>query len=428
MTKKENFFTKSRILRLIIIAISGSVIFEVPYLRYLYYDPLLEAVGLSNAQFGTTMSVFGIVSMLTYFPGGIIADKFSAKKLITFSLLGVALTGIWFSFFPGYATQLIIYSLWAIFISLVFWAAMNKAIRVTGDSSEQGRLFGLIEGGRGLFPMLYGFVVLAIFNALGANTFGLVWVIRSYSILSAIGAILVWIFLEDVDDVKEVSENKASTEKGNAIRNMIAVLKQPSVWMIAIIIFSSFVVYAGQSYITPYLSEMFGASVSLVAALGLIRTYGLAIGGGPLSGVFADKVKSSTKVLIACFAIIAVMLAVFLLVPANPSLIVVVVVAMIIMGFFVFATRGIYFATVDEACIPMELTGSAVGFASFIGFIPDAFIYTLFGSWMDKHPGAEGYELIFKFMIIFAILGFLASLALIRMIKKNKERRNVKNG
>lgn len=276
--------------------------------------------------------------------------------------------------------------------------------------------------------MLYGFVVLAIFNALGANTFGLVWVIRSYSILSAIGAILVWIFLEDVDDVKEVSENKASTEKGNAIRNMIAVLKQPSVWMIAIIIFSSFVVYAGQSYITPYLSEMFGASVSLVAALGLIRTYGLAIGGGPLSGVFADKVKSSTKVLIACFAIIAVMLAVFLLVPANPSLIVVVVVAMIIMGFFVFATRGIYFATVDEACIPMELTGSAVGFASFIGFIPDAFIYTLFGSWMDKHPGAEGYELIFKFMIIFAILGFLASLALIRMIKKNKERRNVKNG
>lgn len=421
MKESKHFRTRDKIIRLIIIAISGSVIFEVPYLRYLYYDTLLEAVGLSNAQFGMTMSVFGIVSMLTYFPGGAIADRFSAKKLITFSLLGVAATAIWFSFFPGYAIQLVIYSLWAVFISLTFWAAMNKAIRVTGSSEEQGRLFGLVEGGRGLFPMLYGFVVLAIFNHLGANVFGLTWAIRTYAALSVIGAVLVWLFLEDV---KEEAGTEQVQKSGNGVKNMIAVLKYPSVWMVSIIIFSSFVAYAGQSYVTPYLSEIFGASASLAAALGLVRTYGLAIGGGPLGGVFADKVKSTTKVLAVCFVFIGMALVAFMLVPPSPELLIVVTVAMVIMGFFVFATRGIYFATIDEACIPIELTGSAVGFASFIGFIPDAFIYTLFGTWMDQHPGIEGYRMIFGFMLLFAVLGFIASILLIRFVKKQKVKEN----
>lgn len=419
--KQKQFLTSDRIIRLIIIAIAGSVIFEVPYLRFLYYDTLLEAVGLTNTQFGNTMSVFGIVSMFVYFPGGLIADRFSTRKLLTFSLLGVGATGIWFSFYPRYEIQLIIYSLWAIFVSFTFWSAMNKSIRCSGTSEEQGRLFGLIEGARGLFPMMYGFVILAAFNYLGAGIVGMTWTIRIYSGLCIAGAILTWMFLGKNEEIKEEKTAEDKIEKRSVIKDTITVLRYPSVWLISLIIFSSYVCYSAQSYLSPYLSEIFLATPTLVAALGLIRTYGLAIGGGPLGGVASDKFKSTTKILNISFIIILFAIILFLIIPGNPNFLWAVTSAMLLMGFFVFVTRGIYFATIDEMNIPRELSGAAIGFVSFIGFIPDAFIYTLFGSWMDKYPGIPGYKIMFTFLAVFAAIGFIATVALLYLIKKNKK-------
>lgn len=419
--KQKQFLSPDRVIRLFIIAIAGSVIFEVPYLRFLYYDTLLEAVGLTNTQFGNTMSVFGIVSMFVYFPGGLIADRFSTKKLLTFSLLGVGGTGFWFSFYPRYEIQLIIYALWAIFISFTFWSAMNKSIRCSGTSEEQGRLFGLIEGGRGLIPMIYGFIVLSVFNSLGANIIGVTIVIRIYSSLCLVAAVLTWLYLSKNEEIKEDKTSEVVSEKRSVIKDTVTVLRYPAVWLIALIIFSSYVCYSAQSYLSPYLSEIFLATPTLVAALGLVRTYGLAIGGGPLGGIASDKIKSTTKVLNISFMAILFAVILFLIIPGNPNFLWAVTVAMLIMGFFIFVTRGIYFATIDEVSIPRELSGAAIGFVSFIGFIPDAFIYTLFGSWMDKYPGIPGYKIMFIFLAVFTAIGFIATIILLSLIKKNKK-------
>lgn len=82
--------------------------------------------------------------------------------------------------------------------------------------------------------------------------------------------------------------------------------------------------------------------------------------------------------------------------------------------------RGIYFATVDESNIPLNVTG-IVGFVSVIGFLPDAFYYTLVGSWLIN-MGIQHINMFFTF-IGMRILGIIASYALLRIVSREKKKR-----
>ena len=82
------------------LSLSGGIIFLLPFLREVYYIPLQRALNLSNTQLGILMSVFGVAALLTYFPGGWLADRVSSRKLITFSMLATGLAGILLRDFP----------------------------------------------------------------------------------------------------------------------------------------------------------------------------------------------------------------------------------------------------------------------------------------------------------------------------------------
>ena len=402
---------------LLLLIVAGSAIYELPYIRYSYYDVMMEALGINHTQMGSLMSAYGIGAMVCYFPGGWLADRISCKKLLIFSLLSTGAIGLYFATFPSYTISLIIHLLWAVTTTLTFWAAMIKATRMLGDSSEQGKMFGILEGGRGLLPMLYGLIILAVFNELGAAMSGFRAVVIGYSAVSIIAGILVLLFLADPAAEK--------TEKRNSVvHDILQVLKMPSIWLIALIIFSSYSVYTAQSYITPYLTDMFGMSVSAAAFIGLLRTYFIAIFSGPFGGALADKLGSSTKVLSGSFLVIVATAVGFWVIPASPQFLWLVIAAMVFLAASVFITRGIYFASLDEVNIPMQLSGAAIGFVSLIGFMPEAFIYTLIGNWLDRNPGEAGYKIMFGFMTAVGVAGFAACVFLLSKIKKTKQKRS----
>ena len=89
-------------LTLIIVAFAGGLITKLPYLRETYMEPLQAATGATKTQLGLIMSAYGIVNFICYFPGGILADKFSSKKLIVFSCIGTAAAGLWYWTMPGF--------------------------------------------------------------------------------------------------------------------------------------------------------------------------------------------------------------------------------------------------------------------------------------------------------------------------------------
>ncbi len=54
---------------------------------------------MTNAQAGFLLSAYAIGCMVLYIPGGIVADKFSTKKMLVLSLFSTGVLGL-SSLFP----------------------------------------------------------------------------------------------------------------------------------------------------------------------------------------------------------------------------------------------------------------------------------------------------------------------------------------
>ena len=113
--------------------------------------------------------------------------------------------------------------------------------------------------------------------------------------------------------------------------------------------------------------------------------------------------------------------AAYIIIPNNPQYLGVFIAFMLATGLSMFMLRGIYFAAIDELKIPLSYSGTAMGFVSLVGFIPEAYIYSLIGNWMDKYPGIGGYQHIFVYMIVVTAIGLVAAGVLFRQIRKSKE-------
>ena len=96
---------------LLLLAAGAGIIFQLPYIRETFYVPIQNAMELTNAQMGMLSSGYATMATFSYFIGGAIADKFSARKLLTFSFLATGILGLWFSTFPGYNVSRLIFIL-----------------------------------------------------------------------------------------------------------------------------------------------------------------------------------------------------------------------------------------------------------------------------------------------------------------------------
>lgn len=402
----------NRYLTLLVLALGAVSIYLLPYLRWTYYDTLVEAVNLSNAQFAATMSIFGVTAMIFYAPGGYLADKLSLKKMLSFAFLSTGLLGLWYATFPGFVAQMLIFGLWGGIGTAFFWSAMMKVTRTLGSSEEQGRMFGLLEGSRGLVNVIIAFVALYFYGKMGESVGGMQGIIVAFSILCIISAVLAWIVIPN--RVEGAGDSIHLKDVGT-------VLKIPAVWIIALIVMTCYSVYIGSTYLTPYMTEMLGLSATLAGAIAILRTYALQCVAAPTGGAIADKIGSVTLVIGICFVIIVAALAGFVLLPASPSIVMIALVLMLLFCAAIFAMRGIYFAPMDECNVPKHLTGTAVGVISVIGFFPDVYMNAVAGTLMDAFPGAQGYKYLFIVMLAFAIVGTVASIVLSRMIKKHKQ-------
>ena len=85
-----NLSKGKRMYALLMISIaSGIVFFACIGVRNLYYNQLIAALGLTNAEYGMLGSVNGIANLIFYLPSGFIADKVNTKTLLVISFLGL---------------------------------------------------------------------------------------------------------------------------------------------------------------------------------------------------------------------------------------------------------------------------------------------------------------------------------------------------
>ena len=89
---------------------AGEIIFGLPFHTARFFRPtFLEAFNFSNTQLGDVFAVYGIMAMIAYFPGGILADRFSVRSLLTLSLVTSGLGGLYMATYPGVLGMSLLY-------------------------------------------------------------------------------------------------------------------------------------------------------------------------------------------------------------------------------------------------------------------------------------------------------------------------------
>ena len=398
---------------LLLLAAGAGIIFQLPYIRETFYVPIQNAMNLTNEQMGLLSAGYAAMATLSYFVGGIVADKFSARKLLTFSFLATGILGFWFSTFPGYTVSRIIFVLMGVSTIITYWSACIKATRMLGTEEEQGRLFGLQEGLRGVLNAVLVFGMTAAFSAFADEVKGASAAIKVCSVVVIIIGILNFIFIEDTKK-EENSESLIEVTKG-----MFKALLIPRVWLLVAIVFTAYSIYGLIGYASIFAQEFYGLSAASAATLGGIR-YLIQGFGGIIGGFIADKLKSRFKVIILGCIGLALSFGALIFIPENGALCSAVIVDFFIGLFFIYAVRSQYFAVHDDAGIPVHMSGRVSGIASCLGYMPDLFLYTLVGSWMDNY-GRTGYNMTWAYAIGCAIVCIIITFALSRIVKKQQK-------
>lgn len=387
---------------LFVVALVGGMITKLPYLKDIYFSALQTATGTTKTQLGMLLTMYGLMNFICYFPGGMLADKFSPKKLIVFSCFGTGLVGLWYATLPNYASLLVIHTLFGITTVFTFWASMVKITNNLGNENEQGRLFGFLESGRGLVGTLIAVASVFVFSRFIDETKGLSATIFFYSIMMMVGGILVILFVKDPK-----LDNNAENASTVSLKDFKTVVKIPRVWICGFIVACNYLAVMFFGYLTPYFTEVYSMSNSDAALLGVFRAYVLMLVGSLFGGLMSDKLKSVIRFMQYGFVGMSVFSFTYLLIPANRNMLFIVVINFILQGLFLLAIKALYFASIDEMHIPKKLAGTASGIISVVGYSPEIFGYTTAGFILDSHPGVAGYNLLFIITGCLSILGLI---------------------
>ena len=109
-------------------------IYILPYVLARVFRPtFLDVFDLTNLELGTLFSTYGTVAFLSYIFGGVLADKFSPRKLLSFSLIFTSFGGMVMLTYPSYTILQFLYAFWGFTTVFLFWAPMIKATKMNQD-------------------------------------------------------------------------------------------------------------------------------------------------------------------------------------------------------------------------------------------------------------------------------------------------------
>ncbi|PVZ83226.1 MFS transporter [Serratia sp. S1B] len=380
-----------RWLTLAIISISGGVSFDLAYLRYIYQIPMAKFMGFSNTEIGLIMSTFGITAIILYAPSGVIADKFSHRKMMTFAMIATGLLGLLMAVYPPFWVMILIQVAFAITTILLLWSVSIKAASLLGTHEEQGKIMGWMEGLRGVGVMALAVFTMWVFSLFAPeNPNSLKSVILIYSGVYILLGILCWLFVTDGFTTSDTEEKP----RPFSLSDIISVLKISTTWYCSMIIFGVYTIYAILSYSTNYLSEMYGMTLVAASYMGIVINKIFRAICGPLGGLITTytRLKSPTRAIQLLALVSIVALVVLLVTNQNPTSVAMGIGLILLLAFTCYASRGLYFACIGEARTPKYIVGTTVGICSVIGFLPDVFVYPVIGHWQDTLPAAEAYH------------------------------------
>lgn len=393
--------------------LAGEAVFLLPFVLARVFRPtLLDVFGITNLELGTAFSVYGVVAMVAYFAGGPLADRFSARGLMTTALVGTGIGGAVLANVPTPGLMNALWGFWGLTTILLFWAAMLRATREWGGATSQGRAYGLLEGGRGLLAAVIASASVVLFAAVLGGDAALASpeeqarafrvVIWLFTGLTLIIALVVWLVVPGGAQEAEEGQPRLSLDGVKRAAGM------PVVWLHAVIVICAYAGYKATDDFSLLARDALGFDDVAAASIGTLSFWTRAA-SAVAAGYLADRIDPSRVILWGFVLLVGGSCLIALgVIPTVPWIFIATIVTTSV---GIYALRGVYFALLAEGAVPMATTGSAIGLVSVIGFTPDVFMGPLMGVLLDRSPGVTGHQHVFAAVAVFGVIGLVATVA-----------------
>ena len=299
---------------------------------------------LSPTLMGVAASAFFVGYAAMQIPGGLIADKFGARKTIT---LGVTCWSL-FSFLTGRASNLTSLILVRILFGIgegVHPPAAFKALSAWFPSSERARANGLVMSSNALGPMIAPILIATAIGAFGwRSAFYLI------SIPGLLIAFAVYWFLRD----QPAGAPEGRTEERLGFS---ALVRYKALWQLFFAYMTWDVTWWGfQAWLPSYLLKSRGFTL---ASTGIVATLPFAAGvvGLLIASYISDRTGKRKPVLVA----VLLGNALFLLLTATAANTTMAVIFLTATGFFLPAIHGPFWSLFMDF-FPSQVMGYSSGF------------------------------------------------------------------
>lgn len=400
-----------RYLQLLLLVIAAGAIYPMLYLRQVYQPTMLQFFHIDDVQLGYLYSSLGTIFLVSYLPSGRLADRLSPRWLICFSLLATGALGLAYATGPSFDTLVLIFGGWGLTTGLTFWAAVIKRVNMIAGPDEQGRFFGLLDGGRGLVEALLATIAITLFAYVtqahgGTDAAGFRLVVHLYAFFCIALGVLLALVKDPAGTSGRATAGKRRTgsdRRGNVLTDLKTLAAIPELWLVAAIVFCGYQVFWATYSFSAYLHEgNFGLSATAAGFITTLKLWMRPIGG--IGGGFLGDRVSKVSVLFWALLLAALSLVGLIAAPAHSPQAMLVVLVLFI-GILTYAIRGLYWSLLDDCKVPAHCAGLAIGLISVLGYSPDVFVPLINGYVTQTYPGAHGYQLYFGYIAAIALCG-----------------------
>lgn len=352
-------------------------------------------LSLTATGTGLVLSSFFLGYALMQMPGGLLADKFGAKRILLIAVI------VW-SVFTGLTA--VAWSLGALIVVRFlfgigeggFQPSASKIISTSFPENERSRTMSIMISSGAIMALLVPIISAYLLETIGWQA---IFVIAG--LLGVFIAFLYWKFIPNQE--VEVSEEQAEQNKGILKK----LLTMPLMWGLLI---SYFTIYAVNwdltSWMPKYLTDVRNLDLMSIGYLQMIP--GLMMLIAILTfGVIIDKLSLNVNKLIAAACAAGVAIFIFLMSMAES------------IGMFIFYQSCVtilmsYVTLVLPSfvlkIIPSQIAGTAMGMANTGGQLAGFATPTIMGMMVDAMDGSYNYA--FWLLVVFAIICIISVMSL----------------
>ncbi|MCX3062038.1 MFS transporter [Streptomyces beihaiensis] len=371
----------------------------IDYIDRLVINLALPSIGdefdLSKTQQGLAVSAFFLAYAACQVPGGMLADRFGAKRVTCLALLVwsafTALTGLAGSF----AILLVVRFLFGV-AEGVFPGASMKAVSERTTPGQRMAANGMVQSSNAVAAVVAPLAAApliahfgwrsAFFSVAGVGVF--VW-----------AAVSLWLPQRRAADTPEPGPSGGPAGTAWSART---VLRSPTMWAFAAMFLGyDIIVWGLNTWVPSYLNEQRGISLTSAGAVAVIPA-GAATVAIIVGGRLSDRLNGNhRRIILPAMAVASVALALMATATTTTAFI-----GWMTVAISVASLSYMPIFAVPLRSLPTELTGAAVGLITLGGQLGGVVAPTVMGMLADT----AGFAAAFAFLIVGAVLA--AALAL----------------